>query len=56
MGLTLEEGEEPFHGLLVILVLLALDNDLLESVDELLPSLLGEDIVNKLLGLLDGIV
>jgi hypothetical protein len=37
-------------------VLLALDDNLLQSVDELLPSLLGEDIVNKLLGLLDSIV
>jgi len=37
-------------------VLLALDNNLLQSVDELLPSLFGEDIVDELLGLLDGVV
>lgn len=37
-------------------MLLALDNDLLQSVDELVPSLLWEGIVQDLLGLLDGIV
>jgi hypothetical protein len=54
--LTLEEVEEPLHGLLVILVLLALDDNLLQSVNELLPSLLGEGIVKELLGLFDGVV
>jgi hypothetical protein len=37
-------------------VLLALDNDLLESVDELLPSLLGESVSEDVLGLLDSVI
>lgn len=37
-------------------MLLALDDNLLQSVNELLPSFLGEDLVDKLLGLLDSVV
>lgn len=41
------------HGLVVVLVLLALDNNLLESVDELVSSLLGEGVLDDLLGGVD---
>ena len=49
LSLIKEEGD----GLLVVLVVLALDNDLLQSVDELVSSLFGEVIVHEVLGLLD---
>lgn len=55
MYLTLEELEEPLHGLLVVLVLLALDNDLLQSVDELVSPLLWEGIVEEVSGLVEGV-
>jgi len=45
--------EEEVDSLLVVLVLLAVNNDLLESVNELLPSLLGESVVDNVLGLVD---
>ena len=49
LGLVKEEGD----GLLVVLVVLALDNDLLQSVDELVSSLFREVLVHEVLGLLD---
>lgn len=45
--------EEEAHGLLVVLVLLAIDDDLLQSVDELLPSLLREGVLDNVSSLVD---
>lgn len=49
LGLVKEEGD----GLLVVLVVLAFDNDLLQSVDELVSSLLREVFVEEVSGLVD---
>lgn len=43
------------HGLHVVLVLLALDDNLLQSVDELLSSLLWESIGNNVFGSIKGV-
>lgn len=53
---SLEQNrEKTTHSLHVVLVLLALDDNLLQSVDELLSSLLGESILNDVLRGVDGV-
>ena len=42
-----QEVEQPLNGLLVVLVLLALDDDLLAPVDEPITTLLGEILLSQ---------
>jgi hypothetical protein len=52
----LDGGQEPVDGLLIVLVLLALDDDLLQAVDILVAALLGELVTEEVPGLVDLLV
>jgi hypothetical protein len=46
-----DSRQEPFDRCLVVIVLLALDNDLLHAVDKLVTALFGELIAQEVTGL-----
>jgi hypothetical protein len=46
-SVLLDEAKEPLHSILVIIVLLAFDDDFLATIDELIATILREVLLHQ---------